>query len=623
MKLLSSILSEGDDDGRGSWSNLHTLAQLARRAGISEGRARALHADKKLPRPDRKDADGRPLWLGSTIDAWCRQTGRPLRQEVSWVYRVEPATQPAPVLFHGILEAERYVPLVMHAIVWDTPNGHIAYLAPVHDKDAATVDAANEKAAVRALMEQLIEPVFWARAVVAVPLSLSFGGQSETVILHLYHLKADETEEGPAPPRFGLRRLKSLAAEQSLRLEWGVVWPEDLTRVIGAPVPIWLEGTCTRATVRRAQAYTSTFTVPDTVTDWPPALRRLEAAVKAGMPEQFPAAFGALAADVHSTLEDVRGRHARQPLQGNGWYLVARPAVPEPPITIEQIITSARPSEDLDAMTADLQKLRRIEPDLSVDADEGGAYKAAINLLTWQVRKHRPEVAIDYTEPYYCDEFVGPVIDQWRQTLTEVDREVGLRTRRVRRLLGQGWEEAEVEQVLHDPAGRYVAVIKSQSRSDQPVFSAEWPYRLPIGWNERTIIAADPGKNAVFALTPTDDGQMRVEPVPFERGTGPSFGYGYDGGSPFTLYQALIRCAFGEIEEAPFTLRDVLESRPDGVNRRDEDVSHLWHAIVTAQGPLRLPWPQVQRWAHADAERAGYRGTDEKSPHSPGRSRKP
>ena len=83
MKLLGSILSEGDDVTRGSWSNLYTLAQLARRAGISEGRARALHADKKLPRPDRKDADGRPLWLGSTIDAWCRQTGRPLREAQS------------------------------------------------------------------------------------------------------------------------------------------------------------------------------------------------------------------------------------------------------------------------------------------------------------------------------------------------------------------------------------------------------------------------------------------------------------------------------------------------------------------------------------------------------------
>ena len=56
---------------------VHTLAQLARRAGISEGRGRALHAEKKLPRPDSRDADGRPLWLAGSIDAWCEGTGRP------------------------------------------------------------------------------------------------------------------------------------------------------------------------------------------------------------------------------------------------------------------------------------------------------------------------------------------------------------------------------------------------------------------------------------------------------------------------------------------------------------------------------------------------------------------
>ena len=63
--------------GEGGGSMVHTLAQLARRAGISEGRGRALYAGKKLPHPDSRDADGRPLWLGSTIDAWCERTGRP------------------------------------------------------------------------------------------------------------------------------------------------------------------------------------------------------------------------------------------------------------------------------------------------------------------------------------------------------------------------------------------------------------------------------------------------------------------------------------------------------------------------------------------------------------------
>ncbi len=49
----------------------HTLAQLARRPGISEGRARALFAETPsgLPRPDRTDADGHPLWWASTMYA--------------------------------------------------------------------------------------------------------------------------------------------------------------------------------------------------------------------------------------------------------------------------------------------------------------------------------------------------------------------------------------------------------------------------------------------------------------------------------------------------------------------------------------------------------------------------
>ena len=55
---------------------LHTVAQLARRIGISEGRARALLAAQRLPVSDYVDVDGHPLWFESTIDVWCRMTGR-------------------------------------------------------------------------------------------------------------------------------------------------------------------------------------------------------------------------------------------------------------------------------------------------------------------------------------------------------------------------------------------------------------------------------------------------------------------------------------------------------------------------------------------------------------------
>jgi hypothetical protein len=36
----------------------------------------------------------------------------------------------------------------------------------------------------------------------------------------------------------------------------------------------------------------------------------------------------------------------------------------------------------------------------------------------------------------------------------------------------------------------------------------------------------------------------------------------------------------------------------------EEFISHLWKAIVTTRGPLRLSWPDIQAWARADYERA-------------------
>jgi hypothetical protein len=93
---------------------------------------------------------------------------------------------------------------------------------------------------------------------------------------------------------------------------------------------------------------------------------------------------------------------------------------------------------------------------------------------------------------------------------------------------------------------------------------------------------------------------MAVDPLPLEPGTGPSFGYGYGGGSPYALYQALIRCALGT-PGAPFSLTDVDPAAHDTENTS----SPLWRAIAATQGPLRLPWPDVIRWAKADAARAG------------------
>ncbi len=80
---------------------------------------------------------------------------------------------------------------------------------------------------------------------------------------------------------------------------------------------------------------------------------------------------------------------------------------------------------------------------------------------------------------------------------------------------------------------------------------------------------------------------MRIDPVPFPgKGHTEAFAHGYAGGSPATLYAALVRCALDEPAGAFYPLRN-------------ED-SQLWKAITTTTGPLRLSWPQAVLWARHD-----------------------
>lgn len=587
----------------GAFPEPHTLAQLARRAGISEGRARALLGEGKLPRPDQADADGRPLWSATTIDAWCRQTGRPLGEKVAWLHRAAPAAEPAPVLFQGIIQHKsRFTRIELYAIVWDTPNGHLVYLTPVYDQHGnggAGTDTIAKAA------QSLVQPAFWPQTLIVQPIAGSLGStlSVDSVYLNLHRLDTAPSADAAEVAGGWLRCRRARALEQpgQVRVQFnGMVEPSEIAAAIGAPVPIWIDGTCTAAAVKRAQAYNSTFTVPDTVTDWPAARDQVLAALDARMPDLSPAGFAALAADARDTFEGVRALHERQRDEGDGWYLAARPAPPEMPFAAEVAISDAEPSNDVDAVALELTRLRETEANMRTDAPEGDAYETAVNLLTWQLRKDRPS-ALTGKIAIYGDTYGGPVIDQWRQTLEPADDAV-ISTRRVRRLIEMADRENLLE-VLRGADDIHVAVFKNEN--GELYFYAEWPYDLAQGWNERTIIAADhDSSGAVFALTPTAAGQMKVDPLPLEPRTGPSFGYGYGGGSPHTLYQALIRCALNT-PEAPFTLRDV-----EAGLGHSEIKSDLWRAISTTQGPLRLPWPTILQWARADAVKAGYTGSD-------------
>jgi hypothetical protein len=576
----------------------HTVAQFARRAGISEGRARALQSEGKLPRPDQKDAGGRPLWSATTIDAWCRQTGRPLGGKGVWLHRVAPATEPAPVVFNGVVEHKAgFATVALHAIVWDTPHGHVVYLAPVYGESGTGGGHPDSMAGAAA---SLVRPAFWEQVLIVQPITgpLGSGIIVPTVHLNLHQLQFGEqdTAEGGAGGWFRRRLVAVMEPNAGIRPRFaGMVEADQVASVIGTAVPLWIEGTCTAAAVLRSQAYNSTFTVPDDVTDWPVARDQVQAALDTDMPSRFPAGFAALAAQARETYEEVLSLHARQPDDGDGWYLVARPAPPELPFTAEVAITSAQPSDDLDAVSLELTRLRETEANLGADAPEGDAYETAIGLLTQQLRRQRPATATGRTE-VYGDTYSGPVIEQWRQTLSEVPV-AELENRRVQRLLGS-WSPDNIVEVLRGAGDMYVVVL--DNGHGERLFRAEWPYDPPQRWTERTIIAADrDSSGAVFALTPTASGRMTVDPLPLEPGTGPSFGYGYGGGSPYTLYQALIRSALGT-PEAPFTLLDVDPEARD----TDNTSSQLWRAIATTQGPLRLAWPTVVEWAKADCAKA-------------------
>jgi hypothetical protein len=583
----------------GAFPEPHTLAQFARRVGISEGRARALYNEGKLPRPDQFDAGRRPLWSPTTIDAWCKQTGRSLGEKVAWLHRAQPAGEPAPVLLHSIIEHKpTYATVKLHVIIWDTPHGHLVYLTPVYEGDSG----GEHPDAIAAVAADLIRPAFWPQALIVQPITGGIGSEliTPTVHLNLHRLETELAESASAEPGSWFRRRKAHSPQQSGRVRArfsGMVEAKDVAAVIGAPVPLWIEGTCTSAAVKRAQAYNSTFTVPDTVTDWPPARDQILAAFNTEMPDKFPAAFAALAAQAHDTYQQVQALQTRQRDEGDGWCLVARPAPPDIPFAAEVAITTARPSSDMDAVALELTELRSMEASLAADAPEGDAYETAVKLLTWQLHQGQPSAATGRID-VYSDHYGGPVTDQWRQTLQPVPEAV-LKSRRVRRLVS-GWEASQIIEVLRGHGDMHVAVLENGHGGRY--FHAEWPYDLPHGWNDRTIIAADPG-GAIFALTPTGSGDMNVDPVPLDPGTGPSLAYGYDGGSPYGLYQALIRCVF-RTPEAPFSLNDVDDgSGPNPAN------TELWHAIATTEGPLRLPWPTVQEWARADAAKAGYTGT--------------
>ncbi|WP_431879050.1 hypothetical protein [Amycolatopsis sacchari] len=590
----------------------HTLAQFARRAKISEGRARALFTatPSGLPRPDRHDAGGRPLWFAGTIDAWCARTGRAVAEDALWIFRAPETSAPAVELQRGVVTVRRRRQQ-MFVIVWDTEHGHVIYLQPLGDTGGEHKDWMAHAGA------ELIEPRWWSSAVIVMPVDEVLGPDPLRPFAYVYRITVrDDVAETDAEAPLGgvrrwFRRTPPLSSQSSSppRARWeGQLDLADLAKVVGHPIPAWLSGTTTVDNARQSLAYDRTFTTRDTVTEWPATQARLERAIEIGLPRDYPAGFAALAADAGDGLRVLREAHEQKTNQGEGWYLVCRPAKPAPPLELEQLITTASPVEDLDLVAAELTELRRVERDLTVDDPRGEVYAETIRVLTQQLRRHEREAKDHRYLAVLNDDFTihsapweGPVVEAWRKHLTPTDPGEALRLRRVQRLVDNGYEEM-VREAYRDPDGRYVLVIRLDNGE---IYSrAEWPLGLETvaTWTDETVLAADDRNTVVtlLALTPTADGTLRTDPVPMAPWGGrEAFAYGYGGGTPGTTFGAILRCALGEEADIHRVSRHAVERGIDG-----DGASQLWKAIVTTTGPLRLSWPQVQLWARADRKAA-------------------
>lgn len=407
----------------------------------------------------------------------------------------------------------------------------------------------------------------------------------------------------------------------------------SIARVLGRPVPLWWTGTCTPEVFRRIAAYGHAdpaspggprlpagqrpIIVPDTSTEWPATLALLETLTSdpVRLHTQSPQAFAALAREALQALEATQALHAAAADSGPGWVILARPAYPTWSIPLEQITReAAQIPHDPDTAATELIALRERAADLPWDDPHAAALETLCQLLSLDLHDSHPDIV--YSVPVRIDTHPsGPVIAQYLHTLTPLPEPDMARLRqhptlRLARLLTSETDPRALTQyglittaaqqlkaLSTDPAGRLVAQLEGDGRT----LLIEWPATQPPAWNEATVIAADHADNTVaFALTPTPEGQMLVDPLP-NPGALPGYTWGYPGTGPATFYDALTRCTQRTWARAANDLpahHIILHEHPD----TGESLSALWAFIQKQPGhsPIRLPWPQVVQWVNAD-----------------------
>ncbi|MFY1687418.1 hypothetical protein [Plantactinospora sp. WMMB782] len=522
----------------------------------------------------------------------------------------------------------------VYVIVWDTPQGPVLYFVPLDCLPEVDWDDL-----VWRLCDRVLDREQWKRALLLdpVPIALTSGDVdtdgSPRVRVHPVRFRTDLS---------GRPRLK--------RGDDHLV--EQIARTMRAVLPVWLGGTETVAIADAALRNPGrTLTVDDT-TGWPGQEASLRLALQARFPELYPLGWAMLAADGAARFNEVVAGHARIPDRGEGWYLVARPQLPQPPEPLRQLLVEAvAPTELGERALAEVAALRAAAAIIADDDPRSTLYRsAAEKLASWtlqaqmaQFPQPRPRSSTVHPDPAklitVTATWAGPVAETWLRTLTPVvDLPAALRLRRAANLLrytrrgGQGkWPDfpdarpGEVRAAYLDPAGRLVLVLSDPAGPDPtPWVCAEWPCDATVAasWTDDTVLAADrpvPGAAAgpLLALTPGVD-DVRVDPFPVSpQYSGPmrlDFSEANSAGK--ALFWSLLKLALDQTDTdvADRYSVGIRTSKPTAAEVADryfvfetivEDPGMtLWPAVMGAGGSLRLRWDAVRAAAVADFARA-------------------
>ncbi|MBU2669177.1 hypothetical protein KOI35_37260 [Actinoplanes bogorensis] len=460
----------------------------------------------------------------------------------SWLIRLTRSPGPPREVRRGIVEA-------VYVIVWETAHGPVIYAVRLESR--SFVDAA-------ALVRELLPPAQRDSAVVLEPELVQLDTLAEQL-----HAGPHIIIYGPDGSRAG----RHLA--------------ERIGRTLGADLPVWIRGTNTVATARLLSAHDGPVPLPDD-TGWPRCEATLLAAVRAGLPEDCPLAWAALAADHAIVLNQVVAGHARLPDRGPGWYLVARPRPPQPPSSLR--LTGVVPPPERGVAAADeVIALRAAAADMERDDPRVPAWTAAATALSQLIRRdvssdiiagrpvapHHDRIQAARLVPAVAS-WAGPVVSQWLETLIPLP---GLPPLHRLDVLRRHTPAGPVRAAYRTRAGLYVLVLEGD------VMCAEWPCDPAVAatWTDTTMLAVDPGGPLLAGN----------DPVPASRGAGGPLTADNLPRMRMVLPLALTSAdaAFAEqsfvydtlMEHPAMTLRPAIEA-----------------------GTVRLPWKTVRELAAAD-----------------------